>query len=90
MCEEQKTFAEMLDMMRGRSEDGRMDAPLWRRYADMLEAAYKREMGDVLEMARNALDCLWKMSQLSSPVAKRVYKQLTDGLGELQSGGKTP
>lgn len=53
-------------------------------FSDLLnriEAAYKREMGDVLDMARNALDCLWKMSQLSSPAAKRVYKQLTDGLG---------
>lgn len=62
--EEIKPFGEILDMMRGRGEDGRTDAPLWRRYADMLEAAYKRDMREMKEIANNALDCLFKLNQL--------------------------
>ncbi len=88
MSNDQEPFAEVLRALRGWAADLEQvstvipstAAQKLRAYADRFEAAYKREMGDVLDMARNALDCLWKMSQLSSPVAKRVYKQLTDGL----------
>lgn len=89
MSNDQEPFAEVLRALRGWASDIERvatecpctAAQKLRAYADRFEAAFKREMGDVLDMARNALDCLWKMSQLSSPAAKRVYKQLTDGLG---------
>ena len=94
MSDDHELFAEVLRALRGWAEDIERvatecpctAAQKLRAYADRFEAAFKREMGDVLDMARHALDCLWKMSQLRSPVAKRVYKQLTDGLGTADSG----
>ena len=59
-----ETFADILRAMRGRGEDGRVDAPLWRKYADRLETAYRREMCEMKEIATNALDCLFKLNQL--------------------------
>ena len=64
MSDNQETFAEIVQQMRGRGEDGRVDAPLWRKYADRLEAAHRREMGEMKQMATYALDCLFKMNQL--------------------------
>ena len=39
-----ETVEDILRAMRGRGEDGRIDAPLWRAYADRIEAAYNREV----------------------------------------------
>ena len=30
-----------------------------------LETAYKREMSDVMTILKNALDCIWKINQLT-------------------------
>lgn len=42
-----ETIAEIVECMRGRGEDTRMDAALWRRYADRIEAAWKREKAEI-------------------------------------------
>ena len=62
----QEAFTDILNRMRGRGEDGRVDAPLWRKYADELEAAYLRRekfwrgrVKDAIEVAdqfKGALD----------------------------------
>ena len=33
--------------------------------AQRLETAYKREMSDVMTILKNALDCIWKINQLT-------------------------
>ena len=64
MNENRETITDIVEAMRGRGEDGRMDMSLWRDYADRIEAAWKREraeveadaleVGGIVEAARTA------------------------------------